>query len=166
MASGTSALDRIAKRADRPGELFEIDVSICNTYYKWRLVFQETTHVMSIFFSYPAGLREWWQYDEKRKFMTKLMAVCCIALFAGGVAQTSAQEKPALRLVQTIPLPGVTGRLDHMGVDPDHYDLISKIKTRPGSGTSLLVPQSNRFYVASQAIGDQDATILVYEPVP
>ena len=23
---------------------------------------------------------------------------------------------------------------------PDHYDLISKIKTRPGSGTSLLVP--------------------------
>jgi hypothetical protein len=54
---------------------------------------------------------------EKRKFMTKLMTVCCIALFAGGVAQTSAQEKKALRLVQTIPLPAVTGRLDHMGVD-------------------------------------------------
>jgi hypothetical protein len=50
--------------------------------------------------------------------------------------------------------------------DPDHYDLISKIKTRPGSGTSLLVPQFNRFYVASQAIGDQDAAILVFEPVP
>jgi len=26
--------------------------------------------------------------------------------------------------------------------DPDHYDLISKLKTRPGSGTSLLVPNS------------------------
>jgi hypothetical protein len=50
--------------------------------------------------------------------------------------------------------------------DPDHYDLISKIKTRPGSGTSLLVPQFNRFYVASQAIGDQAAAILVFEPVP
>lgn len=50
--------------------------------------------------------------------------------------------------------------------DPDHYDLISKIKTRPGSGTSLLVPQLNRFYVASQAIGDQKAAILVFEPVP
>jgi len=50
--------------------------------------------------------------------------------------------------------------------DPDHYDLISKIKTRPGSGTSLLVPQFNRFYVASQAIGDQKAAILVFEPTP
>jgi DNA-binding NarL/FixJ family response regulator len=50
--------------------------------------------------------------------------------------------------------------------DPDRYDLISKIKTRPGSGTSLLVPQFNRLYVASQAIGDQEAAILVYEPVP
>jgi hypothetical protein len=50
--------------------------------------------------------------------------------------------------------------------DPDHYDLISKIKTRPGPGTSLLVPQFNRLYVASQAIGDQEAAILVYEPVP
>ncbi len=50
--------------------------------------------------------------------------------------------------------------------DPDHYDLVSKIKTRPGSGTSLLVPQFNRLYVASQAIGDQEAAILVYEPLP
>jgi hypothetical protein len=48
--------------------------------------------------------------------------------------------------------------------DPDHYDVISKIKTRPGSGTSLLVPQLHRFYVASQAIGDQEAAILVFEP--
>jgi hypothetical protein len=43
--------------------------------------------------------------------------------------------------------------------------VISKIKTRPGSGTSLLVPQFNRFYVASQAIGDQEAAILVFEPM-
>jgi hypothetical protein len=51
-------------------------------------------------------------------------------------------------------------------LDSDHYDLISKIKTRPGSGTSLLVPQLNRFYVASQAMGNQKAAILVFEPVP
>src|ERR1700738_2740837 len=50
--------------------------------------------------------------------------------------------------------------------DEDHYDVTSRIKTRPGSGTSLLVPQLNRFYVASQAIGHQKATILVFEPVP
>ncbi|MCU1296308.1 MAG: hypothetical protein JWO91_586 [Acidobacteriaceae bacterium] len=42
--------------------------------------------------------------------------------------------------------------------DADHYDVISKIKTRAGSGTSLLVPELSRFYVASQAIGDQEAT--------
>jgi hypothetical protein len=50
--------------------------------------------------------------------------------------------------------------------DADHYALVSKIKTRPGSGTSLLVPQLKRLYVASQAIGSQKASILVFEPVP
>jgi hypothetical protein len=50
--------------------------------------------------------------------------------------------------------------------DLDHYELISKIETRPGSGTSLFVPQFNRFYVASQALGNQEAAILVFEPVP
>jgi hypothetical protein len=50
--------------------------------------------------------------------------------------------------------------------DPDHYELVSKILTRPGSGTSLFVPGLNRLYVASQAIGTQEAAILVFEPVP
>jgi hypothetical protein len=50
--------------------------------------------------------------------------------------------------------------------DSDHYEVISKIKTRPGSGTSLLVPQFNRLYVASQAIGEQEAAVLVFEPLP
>jgi hypothetical protein len=49
--------------------------------------------------------------------------------------------------------------------DADHYEVISKIKTRAGSGTSLFVPQFNRLYIASQAIGDQPAVILVFEPV-
>jgi hypothetical protein len=49
--------------------------------------------------------------------------------------------------------------------DPDHYEVISKIKTRPGSGTSLFVPEFNRLYVASQALGDKQAAILVFEPV-
>jgi len=30
----------------------------------------------------------------------------------------------------------------------------------------IIVPQFNRFYVASQAIGDQEAAILVFELVP
>ncbi len=49
--------------------------------------------------------------------MTKRLAISWIALLAGFALFTSAQEKQALRLVQTILLPGVTGRLDHMGVD-------------------------------------------------
>jgi hypothetical protein len=47
--------------------------------------------------------------------------------------------------------------------DPDHYTLVSKVTTRPGSGTSLFVPQSGRLYVASQAIGQQAASILIYD---
>jgi hypothetical protein len=49
--------------------------------------------------------------------------------------------------------------------DADHYESISKVKTRPGSGTSLLVPRLNRLYVASQAIGAQEAAVLVFKPV-
>jgi hypothetical protein len=49
--------------------------------------------------------------------------------------------------------------------DADHYEIISRIRTRPGSGTSLFVPQLKRLYVASQAIGDQEASILAFEPV-
>ena len=49
--------------------------------------------------------------------MTKLVAVCLINLIAGFAIQLFAHERQALRLVQTIPLPGVTGRLDHMGID-------------------------------------------------
>ena len=49
--------------------------------------------------------------------MKSLVVVCCIAMLAGFATETSAQEKQALRLVQTIPLSGVKGRLDHMGVD-------------------------------------------------
>ena len=50
--------------------------------------------------------------------------------------------------------------------DADDYELIAKIKTRPGSGTSLFSPTLNRYYVASQAFGGEEAAILVFEPVP
>jgi hypothetical protein len=30
----------------------------------------------------------------------------------------------------------------------------------------LFVPQLNRLYVASQAIGEQEAAVLVFQPVP
>jgi hypothetical protein len=49
--------------------------------------------------------------------MIKLLIACFIAALFGFAIPTSAQERQTLKLVQTIPLPGVTGRLDHMGVD-------------------------------------------------
>lgn len=50
--------------------------------------------------------------------------------------------------------------------DSDHYTLAAKVKTRPGSGTSLFVPELNALFVASQAIGEQQAAILVFKPQP
>ncbi len=55
--------------------------------------------------------------------MTKFIVVCCLAIVAGFVMPASAQEKQALKLVQTIQLPGVRGRLDHMGVDLENKRL-------------------------------------------
>lgn len=49
--------------------------------------------------------------------MLKLLALFLIVLSAGFASKACVQEKQALKLVQTIPLPGVKGRLDHMGVD-------------------------------------------------
>ena len=50
--------------------------------------------------------------------MTKLLAVCCIAMVADFAIPTFAEEQQQpLRLTQTIPLEGVKGRLDHMGMD-------------------------------------------------
>jgi DNA-binding beta-propeller fold protein YncE len=50
--------------------------------------------------------------------------------------------------------------------DADHYEIIGKIPTRPGAGTSFFSPQLNRYYVAAPAHGDQAASILVFEPQP
>jgi len=47
---------------------------------------------------------------------------------------------------------------------PDKYRTLGKIPTRPGAGTSLWVPELNRYYVAAPATTTDDAAILVYEP--
>src|ERR1700722_9027481 len=49
--------------------------------------------------------------------MKNLLSLCFLAMVVGFAVPASAQENQALRLVQTIPLPRVRGRLDHMGVD-------------------------------------------------
>jgi hypothetical protein len=49
--------------------------------------------------------------------------------------------------------------------DPDHYELLGKIRTRPGAGTSFWSPELNRYFVAAPAHDREDAAILVFEPV-
>ena len=47
--------------------------------------------------------------------------------------------------------------------DADHYELIDKLPTRQGAGTSLWVPQLNRLYVGAPAQGTGEADVLVFE---
>jgi DNA-binding beta-propeller fold protein YncE len=46
----------------------------------------------------------------------------------------------------------------------DQYKLAGKVPTAPGAGTSLWVPEFNRFFVAAPASDKQEAQILVFEP--
>jgi hypothetical protein len=48
--------------------------------------------------------------------------------------------------------------------DADHYEIIGKIPTRGGAGTSFWSPELNRYYVAAPKNDQQEAAILVYAP--
>jgi len=50
--------------------------------------------------------------------------------------------------------------------DADHYETIGKIPTKSGAGTSFWSPELNRYYVAAPAHDNEEAAILVFEPVP
>jgi DNA-binding beta-propeller fold protein YncE len=50
--------------------------------------------------------------------------------------------------------------------DVDHYELIDKLPTRQGAGTSLWVPELNRYYVGAPAHDAEEADILVFEAQP
>ena len=50
--------------------------------------------------------------------------------------------------------------------DPDHYETVGKIQTRPGAGTSFWSPELSRYYVAAPANDHEGAAILVFAPKP
>jgi DNA-binding beta-propeller fold protein YncE len=50
--------------------------------------------------------------------------------------------------------------------DPDHYEMIGKIPTKAGAGTSFWSPELNRYYVAAPAHDGEQAAVLVFEPQP
>jgi DNA-binding beta-propeller fold protein YncE len=48
--------------------------------------------------------------------------------------------------------------------DANHYEVLAKISTRSGAGTSFWSPELDRYFVAAPANDKQDAAILVYAP--
>jgi hypothetical protein len=48
--------------------------------------------------------------------------------------------------------------------DADHYELIGKVPTAPGAGTSFWLPELNRLFVGAPANDKEGAAILVFEP--
>jgi len=116
--------------------------------------------------------------------MMKLLAMCCVAVFAGFADQTSAEEKQALKLVQPFRCQGSRAPRSH-GVDLEKKRLFGPqsrtirwrlwtwvngkvIKSIGGikDTQDALFPGGdfNKLYVSSLD-GDQDAAILVFEAV-
>ena len=50
--------------------------------------------------------------------------------------------------------------------DADHYELIGKVPTAPGAGTSFWSVELDRLFVAAPANDKDEAAILVFEPQP
>jgi hypothetical protein len=48
--------------------------------------------------------------------------------------------------------------------DADHYEILGKVATRGGAGTSLWSPELDRYYVAAPANDGADAAVLVSAP--
>jgi len=48
--------------------------------------------------------------------------------------------------------------------DADRYELIGKVPTAPGAGTSFWSPELNRLFVAAPSSDKEEAAILVFEP--
>jgi hypothetical protein len=55
----------------------------------------------------------------------KTFSVVCLSWFALFAIQTPSEPNAPLRLVQTIPMPGVHGRMDHLGVDVEGMRLFA-----------------------------------------
>ncbi len=116
----------------------------------------------------------------KFAFITCIALACLTACARTGFGQASGQATPSahapntdapLRLIQTIPLPSVKGRIDHLALDADHQqlavaalgnDTVEVVDLRAGERsqqiTGLHEPQgvvlaAGRFYVTNGQTG-------------
>lgn len=105
--------------------------------------------------------------------------VCLVVLLAAGAGALGQAPRPLLRLVRTIPLPGVKGRLDHLALDPigrrlflaaednntvEVIDLAAgrRLRSIPGlrapQGVAYL-PPSERLFVTNQ----RDGSCMIFD---
>jgi DNA-binding beta-propeller fold protein YncE len=107
------------------------------------------------------------------KLTLSLKAVCGVALLCCYVAATSDAQSAPIKLKQTIPLPGVEGRIDHFAFDPAGERLFvcalgnntveiidlrkgERIHSITGLGSPqgiVYIPESNRLLVANDKGG-------------
>src|SRR5574337_464543 len=105
--------------------------------------------------------------------MKALHAALVITVLAAPVVATHAQDAAPLRLVETIPLPGVMGRIDHLAVDLkgerlfvaalgnnslEVLDLHARRRIRSITGLHepqgvLFIPESTKIYVTNGQSG-------------
>ena len=58
-----------------------------------------------------------------------VVTLVCLALASSGARTAQSQDRLPLELVQTIPMPGVVGRLDHLGVDVEGGRLFASARS-------------------------------------
>ena len=132
---------------------------------------------------YQRRISGWWA--AWRQFaVAKLSApwsskIACVALCCAGIVTVAAQSAAPLKLKQTIPLPGVEGRIDHFAFDPAGERLFvcalgnntvevldlrkgERIHSITGLGAPqgvAYVPELNRIFVAN----DKGGICKIYE---
>jgi hypothetical protein len=62
---------------------------------------------------------------ENRDLMRFWVSACCASLFAAALAPAWGHDMDVLQQVQTVSLPGVSGRLDHVAVDVEKERLFA-----------------------------------------
>src|ERR1700680_4627947 len=122
--------------------------------------------------------------------MTRIVILALAASLAVGL---KAQEPAPLKLIATIPIPGLKdGDFDHFAPDvegydakqkriylagdqfvdvfqqkdADHYSLLAKIPGAFRAKTGILVPELNRYYLAVPHHAGKDAEVRGYDIQP
>ena len=112
--------------------------------------------------------------------MNYFRVLCCAVVLLSSAFPIHAERGPALRLVQTLPLPGVSGRLDHMAVDVEKRRLFvaavangtievldldagKAINSIPGIKDAQDAPLSWADFLTNLYVSSLDGTLRIFQ---